>query len=471
MVRKTVTLFWLIATAGQVSVMGQAPNPELSRFGARYDAFRLLLADKGLALGSLSEFESTPPEQWKDWIVVVLGDMTAWSRLGISEQRLLSAGGGFLFAADDEYPLNLEDRLDLRAGWVEAAPDSAYQGRSACPILTIPPQVRRSSILGPLVEGVDGIVVNRPGWIASDAGDPRGVAWLPKGTRIEGTMVENPPLAVAAWEHSRGRGIVICDSSMFRNEMILELDNLVFARNIIDWLAAKRDVGRTKVLFLEDGRSPTEWVEQAFLTGNFSEPPTLDDLITLANAMAVGLEEENAFNEILAREQSRILPQPMRQSLVLLGTSVLLLLLGWYLVSSRVPREPRAPEVPATLASVLDQRRQVVKELNNFADPSRRLAEEFFNRATGGERWRMERPIVHLLGDSWHRWRVERRILRLWLLAKGGSRRGVRRDRFLELRDQVTALGDMQKQGSLQLLFSEPSATTGAADRGGIKRT
>lgn len=466
MARKAWTKLWLVTLLGCIfppQGSAQERPDEVSRFGARHDAFRLLFADKGLALGSVSEFESSPPDQWRDWIVVVLGDVGAWSRFGISEHRLLSAGGRILIATDQSCRIDLAERLDLRAGWMETPPDAAYQGRDACPILSLNPSARLLPMFGSLVEGVEAIVLNRSGWIVGKPARWFELAWLPQGTRMDGTIVDPPPAAVAAWLQGNGRALVIADQSLFMNEMILELDNLVFARNVVDWLSHSREPARTKVLFLDHGQAPTEWVEKAFLTGNFAEPPTLDDLLTLANAMAVGLEDENAFNDMIVREQNRLSPIPFRQVILLAGTSALLLMLAWSLHSSRSPREPRIPLTRNNPAPPLDQRRQAVTELDDFADPARRLAEEFFLRATmpgtfSREDWRLEHPTIEFLGDSWLRWRVQRRIQRLWLLAMGENRRPIRRHRFIEIRDQVAALEEMRQKGTISLRFSERAA-------------
>ena len=96
----------------------------------------------------------------------------------------------------------------------------------------------------------------------------RTIARLPEGTDRDGVRFAQPPAIVAAVELGRGRVVVVADDSVFANEMLLELDNVRFARNTIKWLVRDRSVAMLSVLFLGDVPEGAGLIDRRFEAGS-----------------------------------------------------------------------------------------------------------------------------------------------------------------------------------------------------------
>ena len=367
------------------------------------------------------------------------------------ELAWLLAGGGSLLIATDRTTGRLLPELPVRvqAGPVEVTPESAYGGVTACPIV----DYWESS--SPLYLGVRRLAFNCPGFLGGvDSRQAHG-AWLLTGGSIRGAQLDMPLPLVAGRQVGSGRLLVVADQSIFSNEMILELDNLVFASNCARWLGGRSRHSERRALWFEGGQSIENWLDPRFETGKW-ESNAGAGLIGLVNEVIAGLEDEDVLNELLRRNQHRLRRDVLHQLTILLPSGLLFLLLCWWLLRARrrsPPPEPStvltAPMVPS--ASLLEERRLAVLAMGEYLDPACQLAREVFAATLAGNGLPDTMPALTVKGGFYRRWKWRRRLRRLWHLAKGQHAGRIGRQQFLQLQRQIHRLQQLISDGEIEL--------------------
>lgn len=392
-----------------------------SEFGGRYDGFRLLWAGEDGRqpyLATIKEFEASRPDDWKRWVVVLLGDVSYLTRSTKPWQIYLNLGGRILIASDRE--LNTTDRrlpLSIDAGPVEVPPGpDAYQRRPLCPIV----RVQGSHPVG---HGVARLAFNRSGALRRVSRTDR-LAVFPSSATTRGKPLPSYWAAAATYQVGDGRAIFVADQSPFLNEMLLELDNLTFAKNVVDWMKAGIEPSSMNVLFLEDGRAADRWVDPRFTSGDW-RPPTLASLAKLADELLRGMEEENTFNES-ARAGNVFWSKGWPRASLLIAPAILAALfmaLAW-----RRSRSWRPLPLPASGAQIspLERRRHWMRQRDDYTEAARHLAERYFSNT-------LDPNAPHSSGP---RRRADRRMI-AWMgrLLEGRDVPPVRWRKFVELRD------------------------------------
>lgn len=423
----------------------QEPAPEvLSKFSQRYDGFKLLFGDQGFGLGTIEELETS--EDLSDWIVVELGsDPQSYEWLARPIPFLMR--GARILIASDQAILPNAAGLPARfhSGQVRSPPGPlAYNGRSECPILV------NFDTTTPLFRNVSSLALNRPGWLVPQTDSALVVARFSRGTSIDGIDRTDPPAAMVVTSSAKGRMLLVADQSLFVNEMLLELDNVVFARNVVEWLAAGKSPKEMKVLFFEGDAAATTWVDEAFRTGDWTEPPPLDALLAVANELLSGMQQENVFNKMLQTEQNQLSDRTVRQWRLLIPAVLLTLFLGWRLHRGHARQRKKLRPIPLDEDQTLEQRRRLTLAKGNFADAGASLASEFFHQFLPGPAWREQPPRIHRTGGWWTRWRTQREIASAWRLAMGSQRRLSRRG-FERLKNRVSHWTRGLEAGSMTL--------------------
>lgn len=396
---------------------GQPPPPKVeeeplpqvvSEFGGRYDGLRLLLhelSDRSAVLATSAQLKGTVIGDYRNWIVLSLGDPEPLLSIGMNWRRFLDAGGVLVVATDEE----LGPIVDGYPGWfgegpVEAGRDvDRYLGRPLCPIVT------RLDGAHPLFAGVKALALNQTGFLAGIDRRLGAIAHLPRMCRVGDGLLDPPPPVIAAANFNAGRLVYLADPSVLTNEMLLELDNLLFARNLAQWSLAGKDPPQSKVLLLEDGEEAFLWIDARFPTGDWAGP-TLDKLIALLNETVAGLEDEDVFNKVLYQKQERFDRPPFRRGLLIVPTVVAAIALLAWLLRRRTPIVPSDAAAISSSGEVLPER--------DYRAAGRLLAEDFLSRTLSPPGEGGVGPGPSGPGGWLARWRWRRRLERVRRLAQ-----------------------------------------------------
>lgn len=428
-----------------------AAQEEAPDFGKRYDAFYLLFADEGFPLASFSDMDlaNARAHDYSGWVLICLGD--AESILSYPLPRFVASGGSVLIATEQR--ASVLDLVDVRPSLVEAsAPDDVFDGRAYCPI------VRDFLSTSGLFEGIGALVTNRPAYLRTREGSQwSDIAKLPGSSSV------GPQTVIAARIYGDGRVLISADPSIFTNEMIRVGENAEFALNVASWLAQGRDPRTMRVVVLDDGRPLDDWVDDRFLTGQW-ENISLWDLL---NELLVGLEEENAFNQMLADAQGTLPVEGIRQAALILLSVAVLAALVWRMLASRWPAEtiPGAPPIPkvwslstpvfegAFVAAdrLLEHRQREIARLGNYAAPLRELARSFLTRRFGERDWLRAHPRVKTRLGFWSAWRTRRQIRTLLELAAGRGPDFIPRDQFQSWRSRIALFEGLLRENVISV--------------------
>jgi hypothetical protein len=402
-----------------------------------------LFAERGLALGSFAELSTQRPDAW---IVVILGDAGYLARLPFGLRGFVEQGGSVLIATDRAAALDghgISARFHAGPVRVPRGPD-AYRDRPTCPIV-------RSLRGGPLFTDVTQLAFNVAGWLSGQDVDSRASAFLPISA-IPNTRTESvPPAVIAAMPIGRGRLLLVADQTLFANEMFLELDNLAFARNSVEWLRADRDPARCKVHFVEEGFEIDQWIDPRFESGEWSTLSAAE-LIDLVNRLLTGFEDENVHNEIIASQQSRLHGVAMRQLMLIVPSIALAVIFAVWILRARssIPatRSRTAKTDPAAShdaradvpVPVLALRRDELVKMDNFAEPARQMAHEFLVETIGDPARFTRRPNLRVHGNWWTRVRARYQLRQIWRLATSAQAPRISARQFCRLSRSVARL-------------------------------
>jgi hypothetical protein len=447
----TVAVLGVLAFALRSTVAQEPADP--SPFGRRFDGLRMLFALEKLEPGTLGDLEASDP---KGWLLVVLDDPNTLQRINV--RRFVERGGSVLVAGDRPMRGLGELGLSIAAGPIAASAGGAYRDVRACPVI-------RSWKNHPLFERVDSLTMNRPGWLVGSALGSYALAWAPAQANLSGEPFVVPPTVIAGGELGQGRFVVVADHSLFINEMLLELDNIVFARNAVRWLRRDRPADQCRVAFLEGSQEVTEWIDPRFASGDWSSF-SLEDVVALVNELLVGLEEEDVFNRLLVESQGR-LRGPTRSLALLIpaGLLAMLVLARWMAARRRPIGKPAGVLASFTSDALLEQRRLAIVSVGNFAEPAQALARNFFMQAMATALLPTTMPEAVIIGNGWRRWRVRRQLEGLWRLAHEVAPAQIGRGRFSRLTRQVAHLN--RGFGQHEWWFRPIEATTANSTKHG----
>lgn len=433
---------------------------EVADFGTRYDAFYLLFADEGFQLAPFSDLdlENAAENDYSGWIIISLGDPS--SLLSYPLNRFVVSGGGLLLATEQSAKvLNL---VEVRPTLVEVNdPEDAFEGRRFCPIL------RDFTSTSGLFDGIESLVANRPAHLRH----------LPNSewsdlAAFPASSTSGQQSLIAARIYGDGRLLVSADPSMFTNEMIREGDNAQFAFNVASWLAQGRDPSTMRVVILDNGRPLENWIDDRFVTGQWENV----SLLELLNELLVGLERENAFNQILADAQSTLPAKGVRQAVLILLFAVILAALVWRMMASRRPAERTPGNSPiaqvwssstpvfegAFVAAdrLLEHRQREIARLGNYAAPLRELARSFLTRRFGQRDWQQAQARVKTQMGFWSAWKIRRKIRVLFDLAGGRGPEFVSRDQFQAWRKSLAEFEGMLRENVITVEVTSTSRPT-----------
>jgi hypothetical protein len=411
-VKRSTLLFALISAC---TVASQSPPDNVSVFGKRYDAFREMFGARKLAIGSLQAFEQIPSDQATEWIVVAVGDVSSLPRPIGGWRRFVRSGGSLLIATDhgdaptDDFRVKFQPRSVFAAPGVECYPDF-----KDCPL------VHDLTEDSPLFENIELLALNRSGYLdVSRRPEAMTVARLPAGTTdSQGRPVGGKSVVYGAAEEA-GRFLFAADHSLFINETMLNHNNEVlnapFANNTVDWLIAGRDPKNLKVLFLEDGRPISEWIDDPrYYSGNWPSSTleeklqSLDKLLRAVDEMILKQQSRRdpntgltLYNQAVRDWESRQRPLAFLQA-ALWGLAAFLMMTtaAWLLgrrnrISERAtavqhgdrptpppPYGPKPEDDPAQ-RSLLDRRRIEMLEEGHYVDLARRLSRVWLTQQLG----------------------------------------------------------------------------------------
>lgn len=418
-----VWLTFLVATA---TAQQPAPAEKPSVFGARYDGFRWLFANRDLTPASARDFLFADRESWKDWIVVVLDDTRPVADMEVPWDQFVRAGGALLIATDRDFngaELMLRTSIDPGPVTVDAA--NGYLGRSNCPLIT-----KWEDPLG-LFDGVKKIAANRSGYFSSLFSGWDTKAYHPATAQVPGGLFSRQRPFFAARNWDKGRFAIAADQSLFSNEMLLEVDNCRFAANCVQWLS---DNGRRKnVLFIEAGNVVDDWVDPRFEAGRWPQSDW-DSLVALINEEIVpNLNRSDVINGLIHDLQSSIDPRFVSRLLGLgSGLLILLVLTRWILKSRATDRTPKL-SVRAGLSSAVGDafamRSAHRRERDDYSDAAQRLANMALEKLLGPD-WRTERAKGKIPGNWFARRRFRHKVAHLKQVALRGSRKRLDRAGF-----------------------------------------
>lgn len=428
------------------SAQSQTP----SQFATRYDGVRLLFSDQGFRLGTRLEFLRAKNDDWSKWIIVVMGDPP---ELAIDFDRFVRGGGSLLFAMDQPSWGMFAGNAAWFVGGPMTVPDGpdAYRGVVDCPRIT--QWNRNHPFAGPLLDGVHELATNRPGYLSGQFMELWTLAYLPLNVQLGGVPLNGPATFIAAGFYERGRIMLVADQNLFANEMILELDNLFFTFNAIEWLRAGRRPQDLKVLFL-DGGSEKEWVDDRFLSGEW-KAPSWNEFFDLINEVVNGLEDESVADQWIAETDSRIDYDELIGALLYFATGILLTVLCVLMLRSRRRPDPliSIENSAPTASTILEQRRLEIVSSGNFIEPARQLIRQFAARTF--PLLLSAVPLTHedvfIDGGMLYRRRIRKKIHQLQQLALDAKNKFIDQSSFRQLQDDMVLLEQMIRDGTLRL--------------------
>lgn len=447
---------WLmlgIALLSAPPLASQEPGPA-DRFGSRYDAFQLLWADRGVELGTLEEMrQSERPDRW---VIVSLGADLNWPSLGIDLGRFVGLGGSLLCASDGDSTFLFGPRGRLR---IFASPIQVIDRAETLHGDPDLPKVTPADRQHPVFAGVQRLAFQNPGVIVGPDVADRALATLPRMINIRFT--NRVAIAGGTWE--QGRFLLVADQSVFSNRMIREWDNARFADNVVDYLLADRNPKNVKLLLITDRREQSELVDERFVSGDWGKTPSMRELL---NELLGGLQQEDAFNEILRTGQAGISdkgPWTARRVVLIVLASIALASIVWSILSARrddpplkealARSDPWTPTSPTGTASgivpadrIVEFRQRELNQLDNYAVPLAEMARDFLNRNFGSGGWQEGIESPRLRGGAWRRWSAGRQLRKLREIALTTAPSNVSPTLFRTWQDRIRQLDTMMKR-------------------------
>jgi hypothetical protein len=408
-------------------------------------AFRLIL--HGSKLQPLDRVEDLQEGAEKK-LLIIFGDLGPLQRIdevlgtgrpGTGLQRFLQDGGAVLIASDRGEEARLLGRallVHLFNGFVFSRdPQASYRGQPKCPFAAPNPQSARH----PIFRGVTRLATNTPSFLMNGNADLRVLAQFPNGEvlfanpngAVQNNFQGDAPFAIGN-DAPMGKTLVLAGHGVFMNGVMANRDNILFARNCIDWFTRAKDGGklvRSQVLFFEEGDIRRKFDVPLVEIPALPVPPVQN-----INRLMRNLENENFFNRLLLHvlgppglpenERMAIARQRLLRWIILLLTLILVVVVLRRLWGVRYPVEPvallltRNPAGNPSDEPVMAQRQQGMLQDRNFWEAARELARQCFaayvDHSTAHP---PPRPDMVVRGGWWRRRALDKQVQRLWELA------------------------------------------------------
>lgn len=455
----------LIIGLAATATLSVAQPARPSTFARRYDGFRLLLSDARLKKETADSLVDGLPAEPSRGLVIMLGSEAVSRGMERPLAEFVRRGGTLLLAADG-LPANddLGDELfrdlgiSVDSGPVEVPKELGYGQRRDCPIVD-------DWLTGhPLSEGVIEVAFNRSGFLRGRSVRRATIARLPPRVERDGVRFSQPPPVVAAATLGRGRVLIVADDSVFANEMLLELDNVRFARNAIKWMIDNRPIGSLSVLYLGDQPDGSDWVERRFEEGTWRSP--LSELLErltglseddrqLVNEAVIGMETDGAFNRLANSVRTRLSRGAFGRAGFLVPAVVAALILLFLLWRARSVPAPKQAATESASDARPPARRGEDEAIVGFRRAARELARQLFRDLGIDPVGDAPRPAVHYRGTVAARWRHWWTWRTAWRLARVPPRVVTAR-RFRAIQRRLRRLLDAIERGDII-----PTAATG----------
>jgi hypothetical protein len=433
---------------------------------------RILYAAKLKPLKEIADLARDP----KDTLLIIFGDLRVLDDLeeedkltfrgAIGLKGFLERGGAVLVASDRAGSQGSKLYSALKVSPVSGVVGNFNAGQNYlrlkerglvvpfphwCPF-AVPDPERKNHLLFHEVEY--GLATNLPTVLKNNSQDLHPLAVFPEDARFwagrdrPGSWQESGPIPdgepfMVGNDAPEGKTLVLGGHGVFMNDMMLNPDNCMFARNCIHWLTKRPGGGKRKhALFVEEDKVFTSF--NVPLTEIPAPPlPPVEKL----NRRLRQLEEENFFNKILLRvlgpkdiDDPDLRMQRARERLVMwviLAATGLLILYGF----RRLRRARHRPEltVPLVAAGVAQsvspdplvvQRHKNMLQDDNLWEAARDLARQCF--AGYVERFGTHAPRKPQVVFKGKRGRaaLESLVSKLWDLAYGGPSRPITQVQF-----------------------------------------
>lgn len=387
-----------------------------AEFEVGSQAFRQLLGwYHAEPLETVADLSQVDPQ---DTLLIVFGSTQILDQVPGGVAAFRAAGGAVLIASDRDDFKRVEGLgIHIPGQRLQQDENRAYRGQVECPFIRI-----QAGAQHPLFwEMKTGIATNQPSYLSPlGEGDLEILAQITLVTNPRlrfGPNVSWPYLAAGAGGDGKGPGrvVVLAGHGVFMNMMLLQRDNdnARFAINCISWLT--EEGRRRHVFFVEEGQILTSF------------PPHLAKLppiplkvpeARILDEMLHGLEEENAFNNLLLQGTSGavfVRGAVLGLTLLLLFWGLRRLLLARHQVEPRLPLLERRVALALAVPAVYAQRRQALLRGGNLWETARDLARECFEgHAPSGA---AAAPAFVVQGGWWQRRRLTGLVRRLATLA------------------------------------------------------
>jgi hypothetical protein len=312
-------------------------------------------------------------------------------------------------------------------------PNMAFGGKDSFPFVTVFPHPKH-----PLFRGVKHLATNAPAYLQQQrqVADLHILAQFPAGcTDDRGWPLQGNPIFALGNDASEGTRLILGGHGVFMNDEMYNKDNILFARNCVDWFTRSKDGKkiRDSALFYVDDQIKTKFEVPLRRLPTPPVPP-----IELLNRLIRRLEGENFFNKFsltlasppnvgdpatrMAIGKERIL----RWLGIGLGLLVLLHLFR-KLLGTRYARDPRVPLLASNNLSghvstepLMDQRQRGMLYEGNLWEAARELSRQCFtdyaDRALSSP---PPRPEIVVRGGDPGRQGLVTKVRQLWDLAYG----------------------------------------------------
>jgi hypothetical protein len=434
-------LLFALLIGGLLAFSGRAvAQPRVPRIDPQgVEAFRLILHGSGLKpIQELEDLEAKAPE---NTLIIVFGRLDVLKAIDDTLPRglkgFLGNGGAILIASDraasaqflqQEFKVVPSETVvhNRNAG-------KAFGGKDTFPFITVFPHPRH-----PLFRGVKQLATNAPAYLIQQQ-QVAGLHVLARFTEgctdDRGWQLQGNPVYALGNDAAVGTRLILGGHGVFMNDEMYNKDNILFARNCVDWFTRSKDGKkiREEALFYLDGD-----IIKKFKVPLRRLPLPPLPTIQKINRLIGRLEAENFFNKFAltlagppgVEDKATRMTIGKERILRWLGIGlglVVLLHLFRKLWGSQFARDPRVLLLASNNVSehvstepLIEQRQRGMLYEGNLWEAARELARQCFteyaDRALSSP---PPRPEVVVRGSDQRRPTFVKRVRQLWDLAYG----------------------------------------------------
>ncbi len=451
-----VAVCWLLGLAANFAGAQPAPTAAKPRFGEGTHAFRRLLFDRQFRpLANSRELTESPTRS----LLVVFGHTWPLEQLEGDLGGLASfvkQGGALLVATDRLSTPALMTSFGVAVDGEVVLPNlpaltPTYRGLPECPFAlpvrnASPPLFQARTLPGQ--QSAPFVAANLPSQLIRLRTQPPALPLLAVLPALASDGRSMAAFAVGG-DVGAGRVLIMADHSVFINDMMLQPDNgnIDFAYRCAEWLQRSPAAPRDRVLYYEDG----------VIRRDFDIPlkdvppppiPSPEELVPIIDQTLHGLEEENAFNDMLLHAVG----EDVLWKALAVAACAALSVYGFVRLGLFRHRHDAATPTLAKLlgqqepvASLIDQRTVELLREDNLWEAARALARDLFPAAGAAP------PTVQARGGWWQRRHWGRLVGRLWRLAHAARPARVSTRRFVALAAEVNQLRTALADGTVRI--------------------